>query len=95
MSTQKKALSIDIPVKLTEVKIVFSIPSLSFEGDLPAAIFHMGLVVDDVADWKAKSQAIAVFHTNAGHVTLRECVQHRSQYFDRQPIQKTCQRSYG
>jgi intracellular sulfur oxidation DsrE/DsrF family protein len=72
MSTQKKALSIDIPVKLNEVKIVFSIASLSFEGDLPAAIFHMGLVVDDVADWKAKSQVIAVFHTNAGHVTLHD-----------------------
>jgi intracellular sulfur oxidation DsrE/DsrF family protein len=72
MSTQAKALSIDIPVKLNEVKIVFSIASLSFEGDLPAAIFHMGLVVDDVADWKAKSQVIAVFHTNAGHVTLHD-----------------------
>ena len=72
MSTQEKALRIDIPVKLNEVKIVFSIASLSFEGDLPASIFHMGLVVDDVADWKAKSQVIAVFHTNAGHVTLHD-----------------------
>lgn len=72
MSTQEKALRIDIPVKLNEVKIVFSIASLSFEGDLPAAIFHMGLVVQDVADWKAKSQVIAVFHTNAGHVTLHD-----------------------
>ena len=72
MSTHEKALSIDIPVKLNEVKIVFSIASLSFEGDLPASIFHMGLVVGDVADWKAKSQVIAVFHTNAGHVTLHD-----------------------
>jgi intracellular sulfur oxidation DsrE/DsrF family protein len=72
MSTQEKALSIDIPVKLNEVKIVFSIASLSFEGDLPASIFHMGLIVGDVADWKAKSQVIAVFHTNAGHVTLHD-----------------------
>jgi hypothetical protein len=45
MSTQEKALSIDIPVKLNEVKIVFSIASLSFEGDLPASIIHIGLVV--------------------------------------------------
>ena len=72
MSTQNKALIIDIPVKLDEVKIVFSIASLSFEGDLPAAIFHMGLVVDDIADWKAESQVIAVFHTNAGHPTLHD-----------------------
>jgi hypothetical protein len=39
MNTQEKTLHIDIPVKLTEVKVVFSIASLSFEGDLPASIF--------------------------------------------------------
>ena len=72
MPTQEKALVIDIPVTLSEAKVVFSIASLSFEGDLPAAIFHMGLIVNDIADWKAKSQVIAVFHTNAGHVTLHD-----------------------
>ena len=72
MSTQEKALSIDIPVKLNEVKIVFSIASLSFEGDLPASIFHLQLIVNDIANWKAKSQVVAVFHTNAGHPTLHD-----------------------
>lgn len=65
-------IHIDIPVKLAEVNVVFSIASLSFEGDLPASLFHMGLIVNDVADWKAKSQVIAVFHANAGHVTLHD-----------------------
>ena len=46
--TLEKTLHIDIPVKLTEVKDVFSIASLSFEGDLPAALFHLGLVMDDI-----------------------------------------------
>ena len=72
MLTQEKALHIDIPVKMDDVKVVFSVASLSFEGDLPAAIFHMGLIVDDVADWKAKSQVVVVFHTNAGHPTLHD-----------------------
>jgi intracellular sulfur oxidation DsrE/DsrF family protein len=72
MAAQGKTLHIDIPVKLTEVKVVFSIASLSFEGDLPAALFHLGLVMDDIADWKAKFQVIAVFHTNAGHPTLHD-----------------------
>ena len=63
MLTQQKALHIDIPVQMDDVKIVFSVASLSFEGDLPAAIFHMGLIVDDVAGWKANSQVVAVFHT--------------------------------
>ena len=72
MLTDEKALHIDIPVKMDDVKVVFSVASLSFEGDLPAAIFHMGLIVDDVADWKAKSQVVVVFHTNAGHPTLHD-----------------------
>ena len=68
----EKTIHIDLPVTLSEVKVVFSIASLSFEGDLPASLFHMGLIVDDIADWKAKSQVVAVFHTNAGHVTLHD-----------------------
>jgi intracellular sulfur oxidation DsrE/DsrF family protein len=72
MSTLEKVIHIDIPVKLSEVKVVFSIASLSFEGDLPASIFHLQLVMNDSADWKAKTQVVAVFHTNAGHVTLHD-----------------------
>ncbi|HEY4281949.1 MAG TPA: hypothetical protein VGM62_02720 [Chthoniobacterales bacterium] len=72
MDDQKKTLHIDIPVELKEVKNVFSVASLSFEGDLPAALFHLHLIVDDISDWKAKSQVVAIFHTNAGHVTLHD-----------------------
>ena len=72
MSTAEKPLHIDIPVKLTEVKTVFSVGALAFEGDLPASIFHLQLIEDDIADWQATAQVVAVFHTNAGHVTLRD-----------------------
>jgi intracellular sulfur oxidation DsrE/DsrF family protein len=72
MSAPEKTLHIDVPVKLSEVRIVFSIGALQFEGDLPASIFHMQLIVGDIGDWIAKSQVIAVFHTNAGHVTLHD-----------------------
>jgi len=72
MSTSEKPLHIDIPVKLTEVKAVFSVGALAFEGDLPASIFHLQLIVNDIADWNAKAQVVAVFHTNAGHVTLHD-----------------------
>jgi hypothetical protein len=72
MNTQEKTLHIDIPVKLTKVKVVFSIASLSFEGDLPGCLFHLQLIVNDISNWKATSQVVAVFHTNAGHVTLHD-----------------------
>src|SRR6266851_2999911 len=72
MSTSEKPLHIDIPVKLSEVKVAFSVPALMFEGDLPASIFHLQLIENDVANWNAKAGVIAVFHTNAGHVTLND-----------------------
>ena len=72
MSVPEKPLHIDIPVKLSDVKMVFSIDALAFEGDLPASIFHLQLIENDIADWNAKSEVIAVFHTNAGHVTLHD-----------------------
>ena len=72
MPDSDKALHIDIPVKLADVKVLFSIGALAFEGDLPAALFHMQVINNDIADWKATSQVIAVFHTNAGHVTLND-----------------------
>jgi intracellular sulfur oxidation DsrE/DsrF family protein len=72
VSVSEKPLRIDIPVKLANVKTVFSIGALSFEGDLPASIFHLQLIENDITDWNAKSEVIAVFHTNAGHVTLND-----------------------
>jgi intracellular sulfur oxidation DsrE/DsrF family protein len=72
MATSEKPLRIDVPVRLTELRVTFSIADLAFEGDLPASIFHLQLITNDIADWKAKAQVIAVFHTNAGHVTLHD-----------------------
>jgi intracellular sulfur oxidation DsrE/DsrF family protein len=72
MSRSTKPLHIDIPVSLAEVKTVFSIGALAFEGDLPASIFHMDLISHDIDEWDADSEIIAVFHTNAGHVTLHD-----------------------
>jgi intracellular sulfur oxidation DsrE/DsrF family protein len=72
MSALGKPLHIDIPVKLSEVNAVFSIGALELEGDLPASIFHLGLIENDIADWDAKALVVAVFHTNAGHVTLND-----------------------
>jgi hypothetical protein len=72
MFVSAKPLHIDIPVKLKDVKTVYSIGALTFEGDLPASIFHLQLITNDIADANAESEVIAVFHTNAGHVMLHD-----------------------
>jgi intracellular sulfur oxidation DsrE/DsrF family protein len=71
-SESAKPLHIDIPVKLEKVNVVFSVASLSFEGDLPASLFHLQLIANDSAAWNAKTRVVVVFHTNAGHVTLND-----------------------
>ncbi|MEK1887278.1 MAG: DsrE family protein [Phyllobacterium sp.] len=78
MSESKSALFIDIPVELQQVKSVHSIGSLQFEGDLPATLLHLQLITTDVANWKAESDVIVVFHTNAGHVTLDDAAYNAS-----------------
>jgi hypothetical protein len=72
MSDSANSLVIDIPVELQLVKSVHSIGDLQFEGDLPASLFHLQLITGDIAEWRAQSDVIAVFHTNAGHVTLND-----------------------
>ena len=72
MSTSPNPLHIDIPVALPAFRVAFTVPSLTFEGDLPASIFHIQLLKTDAEEWKAHAEIIAVFHTNAGHVTLND-----------------------
>ena len=42
------------------------------DGQSQACIFHLQLITKNIADWNAKARVIAVFHTNAGHVTLHD-----------------------
>jgi intracellular sulfur oxidation DsrE/DsrF family protein len=72
MTPPDKPLHIDIPVKLDDVKAVFSIETLAFQGDLPASIIHLEALATDIANWGATSDVVAVFHTNAGHLTLHD-----------------------
>jgi intracellular sulfur oxidation DsrE/DsrF family protein len=72
VTSPDKPLHIDIPVKLDDVKAVFSIETLAFQGDLPASIIHLQVITSDIANWGATSEVVAVFHTNAGHVTLQD-----------------------
>ncbi len=72
VSISEKPLHIDIPVRLSEIKIAFSVAALAFEGDLPASIFHLQLITKDIDAWAARSEVIVVFHTSAGHVTLHD-----------------------
>jgi hypothetical protein len=64
-------LHIDIPAKPDkEVNVVFSIDRLALNGDMPIALGHLELLVHDYRELNANGRLIAIFHADAGHVTL-------------------------
>ena len=64
-------LHIDIPAKLDkEAHVAFNIDRLALNGDMPIALGHLELLVNDYRELNAKGRIIAIFHTDAGHVTL-------------------------
>jgi intracellular sulfur oxidation DsrE/DsrF family protein len=65
-----QTLRIDIPVKLETARVVFNIDRVALNGDMPFAIGHLNLLANDLSASNAKGHIIAIFHTNAGHVTL-------------------------
>ena len=66
-----RILHIDIPAKLDkEANVVFNIDQLVLYGDMPFALGHLELLVNDYRELNNKGRIIAIFHTDAGHVTL-------------------------
>ena len=64
-------LHIDIPAKLDkEANVAFNIDRLALNGDMPIALGHLELLVNDYRELNTKGRIIAIFHTDAGHVTL-------------------------
>ena len=55
--TACEKLPIDTPVTRPELNVAFSVAALAFEGDLPASIFHLQLITNDLADWNARNQS--------------------------------------
>ena len=72
MASPDRPLQIDVPVKLADVKAVFGVAALAFQGDLPSSVIHLQRIASDIADWSAMSELVAIFHTDAGHVTLHD-----------------------
>jgi len=72
VASPDKPLQIDVPVKLADVKAVFGVAALAFQGDLPSSVIHLQRITSDIADWSATSELVAIFHTDAGHVTLHD-----------------------
>jgi hypothetical protein len=71
--TSLEELRIDIPVNLSEVTGTSSAsPRFRSRAIFPPPLFHLELLMDDASNWQAMAQVVAIFHTNAGHMTLHD-----------------------
>ena len=87
MSATEKPLHIDIPVTLNGVKTVYSIGALTFEGDLPASIFHLQLITNDIARSNAEFGGYRrLSHECRPRDAARYRLQCRSKHRDRQSL---------
>lgn len=63
---------IDIPVKIQKANVVFNMDHLAFSGDQPIGLKYMKLLKERYEREKIKGQIVAVFHGDAGYMTLTD-----------------------
>ncbi|MBZ0091410.1 MAG: DsrE family protein [Sulfuricellaceae bacterium] len=66
------AITIDIPVALKEVKVVFNMDHVALAGDLPVGMKYMDLLSKKIKMDKASGKIIGVFHGAAAYMTLND-----------------------
>ena len=71
-STESSEPHIDIPVKIQKAHVVFNMDHLSFGGDQPIGLKYMTMLKERYEREKIKGQILAVFHGDAGYMTLTD-----------------------
>jgi intracellular sulfur oxidation DsrE/DsrF family protein len=69
---ESQEIKIDIPVKLKKAQVVFNMDHLAFAGDQPIGLKYMNLMVQRLDEAKVKGRVYAVFHGDAGYMTLND-----------------------
>ncbi len=65
-------VKIDIPVHLKKGNVVFNMDHLAFSGDQPVGLKYMTLLKERFEKEKISGKIIAVFHGDAGYMTLED-----------------------
>jgi intracellular sulfur oxidation DsrE/DsrF family protein len=68
----KRAIRIDVLVKLEKANVVFNMDHLAFAGDMPVGIKYMHLLASRYKEQNIKGQIIGVFHGEAAYMTLND-----------------------
>ncbi len=65
-------LRIDVPVKLARGDVVFNMAHVALQGDLPVGMKYMRLVARRLRETGVTGHLVAVFHSDAGYMTLSD-----------------------
>ncbi len=63
---------VDVPVKLESANVVFNMAHLSLQGDLPVGLKYLRLASKRFRDTGVKGHIVAIFHSEAGYLTLSD-----------------------
>ncbi|MBF0555987.1 MAG: DsrE family protein [Nitrospirae bacterium] len=67
-----EGVKVDIPVVLKDVKVVFNMDHLAFDGDKPVGMKYMLQLKDRIKESNATGKIIAIFHGAAAYMTLTD-----------------------
>jgi intracellular sulfur oxidation DsrE/DsrF family protein len=71
-------LTIDIPAKISDAKVVFNISRPAFEGDEPTALSFLRVMSAQFREAGVKGRLIAVFHGGSGYMLLGDAAYNRA-----------------
>ncbi len=74
-------LRIDVPVVLTEAKVVFNLDHAAFNGDEPIGLNFLRIMMERFQNDGTKAQIVAVFHGALGYVALDDAVYDRVRHW--------------
>lgn len=71
-SSEENKITIDVPVKLQEAKVVFNLDHVAMNGDMPIGMKYMELLDKKMKMDKTPGKIIGVFHGPAAYMTLND-----------------------
>jgi uncharacterized protein len=71
-TTARPPLTVDVPVVLKEVKVVFNMSRPAFLGDSSVGLNHMQLMLQNFKSQNTKYRMIAVFYGPMGYMLLND-----------------------
>ena len=67
---ERQGVHIDVPVRLSEARVVFNLDHLAFNGDQPIGLAFMNVMVEQFRSSPVKWQIIGIFHGPNGYMAL-------------------------